>query len=99
MPLDLDAFRASLAAAEPPAGLTLPLRALWWHGKGDWDRAHGEVDEEEDALSAWVHAYLHRAEGDLWNAGYWYRRAGRPPATGAFADEWDAIARALLERT
>ncbi len=62
MPLDLDAFRASLAAAEPPAGLTPALRALWWDAKGDWDRAHGAVDQEEEAPSAWVHAYLHRVE-------------------------------------
>ncbi|MQT12973.1 hypothetical protein [Segnochrobactrum spirostomi] len=97
MPLDFDAFCTSLGEAAPPTGLDPALRALWWHAKGDWTRAHGEVDQEEDTRSAWAHAFLHREEGDLWNAGYWYRRAGRPPATGALRDEWAAIARALVE--
>ena len=94
--MDLAAFRASLSGAAPPDGLTLPLRALWWEAKGDWTRAHECAQQGEGALGSIVHAYLHRVEGDLSNAGYWYRRAGRPPATGALAEEWQALAAELL---
>jgi hypothetical protein len=75
----------------------LALQALWWAGKGDWERAHQCAQQQEgDPACDWVHAYLHRVEGDLGNAGYWYRRAGKPAATGPLAAEWDAIAATLL---
>jgi hypothetical protein len=96
MRLDLDAFRASLAAAQPPAGLSAALDALWHEAQHGWAHAHDIVQEHEDAQCAWVHAYLHRKEGDLSNAAYWYRRAGKPAATGPLEDEWNAIATALL---
>lgn len=86
---------ASLAAAEPPAGLPPLVAALWWARKGDWDRAHTIAQDIDTKDGAWVHAYLHRVEGDLANAGYWYRRAGRPQAMAALDDEWAEIARAL----
>ena len=89
-------FRASLTDAAPAPGLEVPLAALWWAAKGDWDRAHKIVQDESDAKSAWVHAYLHRVEGDLGNAGYWYRRAGRPAADDAVEAEWERIASTLL---
>ena len=89
-------FKNSLSADMPPAELAPALLALWWAGKGDWDKAHKIVMEDESADAAWVHAYLHRVEGDLPNAGYWYRTAGKPVATGALAAEWNAIAVALL---
>src|ERR687885_265457 len=94
--MDHDGLKASLAAAEPPQGLSAAVEALWWDGKGDWDRAHGCAQAQEDAAGAWVHAYLHRKEGDLANAGYWYRRAGRPVAQDALEAEWIAIATVLL---
>ena len=72
-----DEFRASLAGAAPPAGLSAPLAALWWDAKGDWARAHALVDELETAEGMAVHAYLHRKEGSASNAEYWYERAGR----------------------
>ncbi|WP_336487803.1 hypothetical protein [Methylobacterium nigriterrae] len=95
--MTLDQFRASLAADAPPA-LPPPLSALWWAGRGaeGWARAHALVQDEPGAEAAWIHAHLHRAEGDLGNAGYWYRRAGRPAAAGDLAAERDAIAAALL---
>lgn len=74
------------------------LRALWHDAKGDWNAAHKCVDELSDSDNMWVHAYLHRKEGDLSNARYWYRRAGRPPHSGSLEDEWGEIAAALLER-
>ncbi len=72
--------------------------ALWWAARGDWDRAHRIVARAEQPDAAWVHAYLHRVEGDMPNAAYWYQRAGRPIAEGPFAAEWDAIAADLLSR-
>lgn len=90
-------FEASLAASAPPAGLGGPLEALWLAAKGDWRRAHAIVQRDEaDPAHAWVHAHLHREEGDLANAGYWYRRAGRPVAEGDIARERRAIAKVLL---
>jgi hypothetical protein len=90
-------FKASLSGAVPAPDLDAPLAALWWAAKGCWDEAHKIVQDETTADSAWVHAYLHRVEGDLGNAGYWYRRASKPVATGPLETEWDAIVSALLQ--
>ena len=92
--MDLPAFRASLEGPTPPPGLSLALEALWRAGKGDWDGAHAQHDER--GAGNWVHAHLHRKEGDLANAGYWYRRAGKPVAQGSLDEEWTAIVAALL---
>jgi hypothetical protein len=89
-------FRASVAQSAPPAGLAPPLAALWWAAKGDWDKAHKLAQDDEGADAAWVHAYLHRVEGDLPNARYWYGAARKPEATGALESEWTAIVTALL---
>lgn len=94
--MDLSQFRNSLAHAKPPAGLEPALAALWWAGKDKWDKAHNVVMDEGGKDCAWVHAYLHRVEGDLGNAGYWYRRAGRPVAEDMLDAEWERIASALL---
>ena len=91
-------FRASLAGTAPAPGLNAPLAALWWAAKGDWDGAHKIVQDESDAHSAWVHAYLHRVEGDLANAGYWYRHASQLVAKGPLEAEWEEIVQALLGR-
>lgn len=93
--MQLSEFRASLREPTPPADLSPALLALWYAAKGDWHRAHDLTQPGGPALD-WVHAYLHRVEGDLGNAAYWYRRAGRPVATGALDDEWAALAAALL---
>jgi len=90
-------FRESLAGAKPPAGLGAPLAALWHAGRGDWDRAHRIAMDAKGRDGAWVHAYLHRQEGDLDNARYWYRKAHRPEATGTPEEEWAAIVATLLE--
>jgi hypothetical protein len=89
-------FRASLSGTAPSAALTPPLAALWWAAKGEWDKAHGIVQDENTSVAAWVHAYLHRVEGDLGNAGYWYRQAGQPVAKDPLEVEWERIASALL---
>lgn len=94
--MDFETFKRSLAAPEPPGGLDAAAQALWWDAKGDWQKAHRRAQEDEGKSGAWVHAFLHRKEGDLGNAGYWYRRAGKPVATTALEEEWAQIARALL---
>jgi hypothetical protein len=90
-------FKGTLTQKKPPAGLTPALVALWWAGKDQWDKAHQIVMDEDNKECAWVHAYLHRVEGDLGNAGYWYRQARRPVPTKPLAAEWSAIAETLLE--
>jgi hypothetical protein len=89
-------FTRSLTKPEPPAGLAPALAALWWAGKDNWNRAHTIVMEADGDDCAWVHAYLHRVEGDLPNARYWYQKAGKPVALGALKAEWEAIAAAML---
>ena len=74
------------------------LLALWWDGRGDWDRAHEVAQDVPGRDGAWVHAYLHRKEGDLGNAAYWYARAGQPVASGDFTGEWLAIVTEILAR-
>ena len=94
--MTLEQFRRTLAKRAPPAEISAPLAALWWAAKGDWERAHGIVMEAAGKDAAWVHAYLHRVEGDLPNARYWYGQAGRTATSAPLAAEWDEIARALL---
>jgi hypothetical protein len=96
MKMTLDDFRQSLAASEPPAGLSHPLTGLWWDAKGDWKRAHESAQQDEGRDGAWVHAYLHRKEGDQSNAAYWYSRAGKPICREPLDAEWLSIVRALL---
>jgi hypothetical protein len=89
-------FQQFNAAAELPAAISPALQALWLEARGNWEKAHDLAQQAGGRDGAWVHAYLHRKEGDGMNAGYWYARAGRPAATGDFRMEWEAIARALL---
>jgi len=93
--MTLDEFTATLQSA-PPAVPPL-LQALWHDARGDWEKAHALAQDVDDASGAWVHAYLHRKEGDLGNAGYWYRRANQPIATDSLESEWDRIADFLLK--
>jgi hypothetical protein len=94
--MTVDEFRASLSQAEPLAGLSPPLAALWWDAKGDWTRAHGMVDDLETRDAMAVHAYLHRKEGVEWNADYWYTRAGRTFHRPTLDAEWQALVEGLL---
>ena len=88
-------FKATLVNDAPSPDLAPPLTALWWAAKGDWDAAHKIVMNEDTKDAAWVHAYLHRVEGDLSNAGYWYRQAGKPAAKDSLDAEWQRIVDAL----
>jgi hypothetical protein len=94
--MTVDEFRAILEADTAPGRLSRPLAALWHAGRGEWDAAHEIVQADDSADAAWVHAHLHRVEGDLANAGYWYRRAGRDACQADTAAEWAEIAAALL---
>ena len=96
--MDLPTFEESLKHDAPPAALSLALKALWHDARGDWDEAHRLAQQKDDADGAWVHAYLHRKEGDPSNAAYWYRRAGRPVSSLSLDDEWREIVEALLAR-
>jgi hypothetical protein len=93
----LDDFLATLERHTPPQ-LPPLLIALWHDAHGDWDAAHRLAQDIDSEDGAWVHAYLHRKEGDTGNAGYWYRRAARPPAHDSLDDEWRTIVTALLAR-
>jgi hypothetical protein len=95
--MTVDDLRAALKRSQPPAELAPLLHALWLDGRGDWNGAHGIAQDDSSREAAWVHAYLHRKEGDEGNAAYWYQRAGRAPFPGALEQEWEAIARLLLE--
>ncbi len=94
--MTLSEFRASLARTEPPAGLSPALRAMWEDARGQWSAAHAVAQDIDDETGAWVHAYLHRKEGDAGNAAYWYRRARQPVASGSLDVEWERIVGALL---
>lgn len=94
--MTLDEFRTSLDAPAPPAGLSPALLGLWHQGKGDWEAAHETVQADDGADAAWVHAHLHRVEGDEMNAGYWFRRAGKPHTRGDLGTEWAALVEELV---
>jgi len=96
--LDRESFQESLSHEVPPRGTDPPLAALWWAKKGDWDKAHRLVMDETSREAAWVHAYIHRVEGDLGNAHYWYRQARHQPAEGDLDAEWDAVVTTLLDK-
>ena len=94
--MTLEEFRQSLDSTTPPAGLSAVLQALWHDGRGDWEAAHQVAQDVPDPDGAWVHAYLHRREGDLSNADYWYERAGRVRTQDALEKEWASLVAELL---
>lgn len=96
--MNVEEFRDSLHRSDPPPGLTLALQALWLDAKGDWTRAHESAQQDDGPPGSWVHAYLHRKEGDRSNAAYWYSRAGKPIWEESLEDEWLAILTALLRQ-
>ena len=94
--MTLSDLEAAVAARAPlPADAPPLLRALWFDAVGDWEQAHAVAQDVHTPDGSWVHAYLHRKEGDLDNAAYWYRRAGRPVQGGALAEEWRSLAAAF----
>ncbi|WP_343486078.1 hypothetical protein [Allomuricauda sp. d1] len=77
LPNDYNAFQETLANQAPPDTWPKALQSLWYDAKGNWHTAHDLIDGSNDSTAKWIHAYLHRKEGDEWNAGYWYRQAGK----------------------
>ena len=94
--MTLAEFKRTIEGADAPPGLSPALLSLWHDARGDWNGAHETAQAIEDATGAWIHAYLHRKEGDLSNADYWYRRAGKTAARDGLDAEWERIVTALL---
>jgi hypothetical protein len=84
-------FKMSLERDGPDSQLPVQLRALWYDARGDWDTAHNQVDHLSDPASARIHAYLHRKEGDIWNADYWYAKAGESRPQSSLDEEWGEL--------
>ena len=94
--MTLQEFKQSLSEDAPPQNLSIYLQALWYDANSDWEKAHVLIQDVNDENAAWIHAYLHRKEGDIGNAGYWYRRAGKNRPDFSLNDEWEQISNALL---
>jgi len=97
--MTFEEFQQSMSAEAPPAELDRALAGLWWDAKGDWNKAHESAQEDEGPAGSWVHAYLHRKEGDTSNASYWYRRAKQNPSRATLQEEWIEITQSLLAAT
>ncbi|MCF0054468.1 hypothetical protein [Dyadobacter sp. CY356] len=85
-------FKSSLSQSEPPQGISVILQALWYDANKNWEAAH-DIAQSQEGTKAYdrLHAYLHRVEGDTWNAGYWYRRAGADVFKGSLKEEWEFL--------
>lgn len=94
--MNFEVFNNSLSQTAPPKELSVYLQSLWYDGKGDWTKAHTIIQDMEDETGSWIHAYLHRKEGDKWNANYWYTKAGKPMPQYDLEQEWEEIVKALL---
>lgn len=94
--MELATFKSSILLDDPPEKLSPYLESLWYDAKGNWDKAHNIIQDIEDKKASWIHAYLHRKEGDLSNADYWYHRAGKKRPEYSLAQEWERIVSSLL---
>jgi hypothetical protein len=94
--MNIESFKSSLAGTAPPASLNVYLQSLWYDGKNDWEKAHTLIQDIEDKTASWIHAYLHRKEGDPGNAKYWYNKAGKPMPGYSLEEEWEEIVKTQL---
>ncbi len=94
--MTLKEFQKSLLSPSPPINLSSYFQSLWYDEKGNWQKAHNIIQDIEDKTAAWIHAYLHRKEGDIGNADYWYTKAGRKRPAISLKDEWKEIVNTLL---
>lgn len=94
--MTLEEFKASLSESQPPKGISKLLEAMWYDGRHDWNMAHEIVQDIPSEDASWIHAYLHRKEGDHGNAAYWYSRAGKPVARVSLEEEWEEIVNVLM---
>lgn len=97
--MNLKDFKSTVSSGKMPAGLSEALKAMWYDAAGNWDRAHDIAQEIHNTEGSWIHAYLHRKEGDRDNAAYWYRRANQPVCNVSLDEEWEQIATALLRKS
>ena len=93
--MNFEAFQKSINADNPPEGLNSYLLSLWFDAKGDWTKAHEIIQDEDDKTGSWIHAYLHRKEGDIGNADYWYRKAGQTRPEYSLEEEWKRLSSQL----
>jgi hypothetical protein len=91
-------FKTTLNNASAPDGLSVELEALWYDGKGDWNRSHEVIQDVNSKNAAWIHAYLHRKEGDMGNAQYWYSRAGKNMPATSLDNEWNSLVEYFLQK-
>ncbi len=96
LPKDYNSFIHSLEAPEPDAIWPEALRAVWYEAKGNWIAAHDIAQEMHSPIGSWIHAYLHRKEGDKWNAGYWYGRANREYPENSYEEELEELVNYIL---
>lgn len=94
--MSFEEYLYSVAQPEPPIGLSPILLSLWWDKKGEWERSHDIAQDLHTKDGSWIHAYLHRKEGDIWNADYWYSRAGKTRPDTSPDIEWESIVRSFL---
>jgi hypothetical protein len=93
---NLTNYKNTLSLSSPPDFLSVYLKALWYDAKGDWDKAHNIIQDLPDKIASGIHAYLHRKEGDIWNADYWYNKAGKKRPDVSLDEEWEDIVKTLL---
>lgn len=96
--MTIQQFRKTITESSPPSSVSGHLKALWYDAKDDWEQSHTIIQDIEDADAAWIHAYLHRKEGDTGNADYWYRRAGKKRPAITLEEEWENIAASLIHQ-
>lgn len=94
--MDLTALKESLSSSTPPSAASVYLKALWYDAKNNWSKAHELIQDVPDKNASWIHAYLHRKEGDTWNADYWYTKAGKKRPSVSLDEEWEQITKAFL---
>jgi hypothetical protein len=94
--MNLESFKSTITSIQPPKNLSPYLESLWYDAKGDWDKAHLIIQDIADKNASWIHAYLHRKEGDIWNADYWYQKAGKKRPGFTLDEEWDQLVRTFL---
>ena len=95
-PMTFEQFQQSLSQSSPPSAISRHLESLWYDAKGDWEQSHNIIQDINDRNASWIHAYLHRKEGDLWNADYWYNRAGKKRPSITLDEEWEGIVRQIV---
>jgi hypothetical protein len=94
--MTFEQFILSLQDDHPPEFSTY-LESLWYEKKGDWDKAHRIAQDIRDKNGNWIHAYIHRVEGDEWNSNYWYSRAGKEMSEASLGSEWESLVRYFLK--